>query len=301
MNRDRSYAFELRGVAKRYRYFALEPLDLRLEPGQVLGLVGPNGAGKSTTIRLLMGLVAADAGEIELLGHPIPGEAEAAKRDVGFVSEEMRLFGAATLGWHMEFVRALYPGWDESYARTLLDRFGLHREQRLRTLSRGEQMKALTLLALARRPKLLVLDEPTTGLDPVARHELLAELAAVLRDDDRSILFSSHSTLDVEQISDQIAFLDRGQLVAAADKESYLERWRRLTIELPRAAELPSFPGLVELSRSGQIATLTTDSWGAELEFVCESAGARILETRRLSLEEIFVATVLDRRKERAS
>ena len=301
MNADRSYAFELRGVTKRYRYFALEPLDLRLEPGQVLGLVGPNGAGKSTTIRLLMGLVAADAGEIELLGHPIPGEAEGAKRDVGFVSEEMRLFGAATLGWHMEFVRALYPGWDESYARTLLDRFGLHREQRLRTLSRGEQMKALTLLALARRPKLLVLDEPTTGLDPVARHELLAELAAVLRDDDRSILFSSHSTLDVEQISDQIAFLDRGQLVAAADKESYLERWRRLTIELPRAAELPPLPGLVELSRSGQIATLTTDSWGAELESVCESAGARLLETRRLSLEEIFVATVLDRRKERAS
>ena len=301
MNRDRSYAFELRGVAKRYRYFALEPLDLRLEPGQILGLVGPNGAGKSTTIRLLMGLVAADVGEIELLGHPIPGEAEAAKRDVGFVSEEMRLFGAATLGWHMEFVRALYPGWDESYARTLLDRFGLHREQRLRTLSRGEQMKALTLLALARRPKLLVLDEPTTGLDPVARHELLAELAAVLRDDDRSILFSSHSTLDVEQISDQIAFLDRGQLVAAADKESYLERWRRLTIELPRAAELPPIPGLVELSRSGQIATLTTDSWGAELESVCQAAGARLLETRRLSLEEIFVATVLDRRKERVS
>src|SRR5690606_18784067 len=158
-----------------------------------------------------------DAGEVELLGHRMPAGEVAAKRDVGFVSEEMRLFSGATLAWHLAFVRTIYPEWDEPYARALLERFDLHPEPRARALTRGEQVKMLMLLALARRPRLLVLDEPTAGLDPVARHELLAELTDVLRDERRSILFSSHHTRDVEQISDRIAFLDRGRLVGVDD------------------------------------------------------------------------------------
>ena len=292
-------AFELRGVSKRYRFFALEDLSLRLEPGQILGFVGPNGAGKSTTIRILMGLVAPDAGEVELLGHRMPDGQVAAKHDVGFVSEEMRLFGGARLGWHLDFVRSIDPGWDEAYARTLLDRFDLHPEQKARALSRGEQVKALMLLALARRPKLLVLDEPTTGLDPVARHELLAELTDVLRDEERSILFSSHNTLDVEQIADQIAFLDRGRLVAAADKETFLERWRRVALELPEEAEMPALPGTAGVTRAGRLASVTFDSWRPELAAELERSGAVVREVQRMTLEEIFVANVVHRRKER--
>ena len=111
-------AIELRDVSKRYRYFELDRISFRLEPGQILGFVGPNGAGKSTTIRILMGLVARDSGEVELVGRRMPEEQVAAKRDVGFVSEEMRLFGGATLAWHMGFVRSIFPGWDEPYALT---------------------------------------------------------------------------------------------------------------------------------------------------------------------------------------
>lgn len=293
-------AFELRGISKRYRFFALENLSLRLEPGQILGFVGPNGAGKSTTIRILMGLVVPDAGEVELLGHRMPDGQVAAKHDVGFVSEEMRLFGGARLGWHLDFVRSIDPGWDEAYARTLLDRFDLHPEQKARALSRGEQVKALMLLALARRPKLLVLDEPTTGLDPVARHELLAELTDVLRDEERSILFSSHNTLDVEQIADQIAFLDRGRLVAAADKETFLERWRRVALELPEEAEVPALPGAVGVTRAGRFATVTFDGWRPELAAELGRSGAAVRDVQRMTLEEIFVTSVMNRRKERA-
>jgi ABC-2 type transport system ATP-binding protein len=292
-------AFELRGVSKRYRFFALEDLSLRLEPGQILGFVGPNGAGKTTTIRILMGLTGADAGEVELLGCRIPDEQVRAKRDVGYVSEEMRLFGGARLGWHLDFVRSIDRGWDEAYARTLLARFDLHPEQKVRALSRGEQVKALMLLALARRPKLLVLDEPTTGLDPVARHELLAELTDVLRDEERSILFSSHNTLDVEQIADRIAFLDRGRLVADADKETYLERWRRIDLELAADSDLPELPGVVEVARSGRLATVTVDAFGPELPSAFERSGVAVRDVRRLTLEEIFVAGVMHRRKER--
>jgi ABC-2 type transport system ATP-binding protein len=226
-------AIRFAGVGKAFRFFRLHDVSFDLEPGQVLGLVGPNGAGKSTTIRLLMGLMQADEGTVEVLGHRMPAEAAVAKREIGFVADDMRLFASATIEWHLRFAASIYPGWDADYAAALMKRFNLHAKQQTRGLSRGEQVKALMLLVLARHPKLIVLDEPTSGLDPVARHELTLELMQVVRDEGRSILFSSHNTADVERICDQIAFIDRGTLVDIADKESFLERWRRLQLDVP--------------------------------------------------------------------
>jgi ABC-2 type transport system ATP-binding protein len=198
-----------------------------------MGLIGPNGAGKSTTIRILMGLVHQDCGEARVLGHRMPAEQVAAKWDIGFASEDMRLYEWMTLGWHMSFVQSIYPNWDAKYAQVLLKRFGLRAEQKVKGLSHGQRVKSILLLVLARRPKLLVLDEPTTGLDPVARHEILRELTDVMADEGRSILFSSHNTQDVEQISDQVTFIDRGRIIDSMDKEMYLDRWRRLRLEVP--------------------------------------------------------------------
>ncbi len=210
---------EMRGVTKAFRFFTLRDLWLELEPGQVLGFVGPNGAGKSTTIRLTMGMLAADAGEIRVLGCPMPEAQAVAKRDIGYVSADMRLMPGATLGWHMTLAASIYPDWDADYAARLAKRFNLRPEQMARSFSHGEHIKATLLLAPARRPRLMILDEPTTGLDPVARHELLTEFMDVLRDERRSILFSSHNTVDVERISDRITFLDRGRIVDSGDKE----------------------------------------------------------------------------------
>jgi ABC-2 type transport system ATP-binding protein len=292
-------AIELRGVSKRYRFFALEDVSLRLERGQIMGFVGPNGAGKSTTIRILMALVRQDAGEVAVLGHPMPAAQVRAKWDVGFVSEDMRLFGGATLAWHLRFVASIYPGWDAAYAGRLLERFGLHPEQKVKGLSHGEHTKALLLLALARRPRLLVLDEPTSGLDPVARHEVVTELMEVVRDEERSVLFSSHNTLDVEQISDRITFLDRGRVVAADDKETFLERWRRLSVDVPAGVELPHPPGVVEVARSGRVARITIDDYRPEIAAAYTEAGAIVRDVHRMTLEEIFVAGVMRTRRER--
>ncbi len=286
-------AIEMNGVCKAFRFFTLEDVSLDLAPGQIMGLVGPNGAGKSTTIRLLMGLLAADTGEIRLLGHAMPGQAAAAKRDVGFVSDDMRLFQHLTLAQHMDFVAGVYPAWDAGYAATLLKRFGLRAQQPARSLSTGEQAKALLLLSLARRPRLLVLDEPTSGLDPVARHELLAEFMDVLRDDERSILFSSHNTLDVERISDRITFIDRGRVVAASDKEDFLERWRRVQLRLPAGEPAWQLPEIVSCERDGSLATLTVDGFSDAL---LARLGAPVQAVQRMSLEEIFVATVMHSR-----
>jgi ABC-2 type transport system ATP-binding protein len=294
-------AISLREVSKTFRFFKLESVSLDLAPGQIMGLVGPNGAGKSTTIRILMGMIAPDAGDASVLGHRMPDEQAAAKRQIGYVSDDMRLFQSGTVGWHMNFVRSIYPQWDVNYATTLLKRFGLQPEQTVKGLSQGEHTKALLLLALARRPKLLVLDEPTTGLDPVARHEVLAEFMDVLKDDDRSIIFSSHNTLDVERISDTITFIDRGRIVDSRDKETFLERWRRLQLQIGTRALLPQPASVVEVSTSGHLATVTTNDYSPELHRYYESAGAIVHEVQRMTLEEIFVANVMSSRRERAS
>jgi len=292
---------ELEGVEKSYRFFQLSDVRLRLDAGQIMGFVGPNGAGKSTTIRILMAMIGQDRGTVRVLGHPLPREQAAAKRHIGFVSEDMRLYGPATLAWHIRFVASIYPGWDAAYASALLHRFNLHPEQAIKLLSHGERVKATLLLALARRPRLLVLDEPTTGLDPVARHEVLAELMDVVRDERRAILFSSHNTQDIEQISDQITFIDRGRIIDSSDKETFLDRWRRLHLDVPPGVTPPAPDGVIETTASGRIAVVTTKAYTPELDGVYERAGVTVREVQRMTLEEIFVANVMSNRREKVT
>jgi ABC-2 type transport system ATP-binding protein len=287
---------EFHSVRKTFRFFTLDDLTFNLEPGQIMGFVGPNGAGKSTTIRLALGLLTPDAGEVRVLGHRMPEAQALAKREIGYVSDEMRLFQAATLGWHLKFVASIYPGWDEGYARALVKRFNLRPEQTIKGMSSGEQVKAVLLLALARRPKLLVLDEPTSNFDPVARHEVLSEFTDVLRDENRSILFSSHNTLDVERISDRITFLDRGRIVESRDKEDFLERWRRIQLQVPAGASIPEVPYVVSRVVDGQFVTLTTNRFSDDL---LARLGSTVREVHRMSLEEIFVANVMHHREAR--
>ncbi len=291
-------AVHMRGVRKAYRFFQLDDVSLELSAGQIMGFVGPNGAGKSTTLRLLMGLVQADAGEIEVLGHRIPLEQSAAKRDIGFVADDMKLFQLATIGWHMQFVASIYPEWDAQYAGELLKRFNLHAEQKVRSLSTGEHVKAALLLVLARRPRLLVLDEPTSGLDPVARHEVLAELMEVVSDEERTILFSSHNTADVERICDRITFIDRGRIVESSDKEEFLERWRRVQLRMAPDTPLPQSEHIVEAIRDGHIVSITTNRFTPELMSRFSETGAEAMHVQRMSLEEIFVANVMRHREE---
>jgi ABC-2 type transport system ATP-binding protein len=271
-------AIKLESVTKRYRYFTLNSIDLEVPAGEIMGLIGPNGAGKSTTIRILLGLVHQDSGNVRVLGHRMPAEQIEAKWDIGFASEDMRLYDAMTVGWHMNFIRSLYPKWDEKYAHLLLKRFGLNAEQKIKGLSHGQRVKAILLLVLARCPPLLVLDEPTTGLDPVARHEILMELTAVMKDEGRSILFSSHNTQDVEQISDRITFIDRGRIIDSMDKETYLERWRRLRLEVPSGIELHALPGIIDIRQEGRLAIATSNDFVPDLASAYEN---KVLEFNR--------------------
>jgi ABC-2 type transport system ATP-binding protein len=284
-------------VSKKYPHFLLDNISLELPAGSILGFIGANGAGKSTTIRILMGLVRQDSGAVEVLGHSMPADQVAAKQKIGFVSEDMRLYSATTLAWHMNFMASIYPDWNQAYADKLVQRFDLKPQQKIKGLSHGQRVKAALLLALAHQPRLLVLDEPTTGLDPVARREVLAELMAVLADEERTILFSSHNTLDVEQISDRIAFIDRGRIIDFADKESLLDRWRRVRLVVPSSAALPYLPGIVEVGGSDRLPVLTTSQFDPAVLSLCTDRGATVQAVDTMTLEEIFVANVQSRRE----
>lgn len=286
-------AIDCCGVCKTYREFSLDEVDLTVPTGTVMGLVGPNGAGKSTTLRIIMGLIAPDRGEVEVLGRRMPREQVAAKREIGFVSEDMRLHEQETVGYHMKMMAAIYPTWDQDYADVLAKRFGLDPSRKLKRFSHGQRVKACLLMALAHRPKLLVLDEPTTGLDPLARRQLLSEMGDVLADEGRSIIFSSHNTIDVESISDHITFISRGGLVFSREKETLIEEWRRLRLQVPDGFAVPELPGVVEFKRSGRLAVATTSAYDRASHAAWEDAGATIQAVERLTLEEIFFTAVI--------
>lgn len=215
-------AVRLEGVRKAYPGFVFGAVDVEVARGSVLGLVGANGAGKSTLLRILTGLVRADSGRVEVLGRRVPEDERQAKAEVAFVSEDMALYGSASLRWHMDLVRSLDPRWDEAHAARLAAAFGLDPGLRTRGLSRGQAVKAMLLLALSRRPRLLVLDEPTAGLDPVARVEALGAIASG-REAGQTVIFSTHRCEDLPGFADEVAFVHAGRLVRRGPVASFLD------------------------------------------------------------------------------
>jgi ABC-2 type transport system ATP-binding protein len=280
------------GLSKRYTHFHLQDVDLSLEQGSVMGLVGPNGAGKSTILRMIMGLVMPDSGRVEVLGHHMPKEQVAAKYRIGFIAEDMRLYESETIGFHIDFIKSVYDSWDDDYAATLLRRLDLIKEQKVKGLSHGQRVKAILLLALARRPDLLVFDEPTTGLDPAVRKEVLDEMMSALEDETRSILFSSHNTLDVEQISDYITFIYGGRIVESKDKETFLDGWRRLRLTNTNNRQLPDLGNIREVRQSGRLCAVTVANYDDTIPNEFITAGLSVEAVEALTLEEIFLSNV---------
>lgn len=290
-------AIQLENVSKQFKYFTLNDINLSLPKGQIMGFVGANGAGKSTAIRIIMGLLQADKGDVTVLGQSMPDQQIQVKKDVGFSSEEMKLYSGKNLAWHIEFIKSVYANWDDAYASKLLDRFDLNLEQKIKQFSKGQHIKAQLFLVLARKPKLLVLDEPTTGLDPVARQEVNNELAQILKDEDRTVLFSSHNTADVEKISDQITFIDRGSIIDSNDKETFLENWRRISVELPSEHPLVPMGSTVQIEQDGKLASVISNQFTTELVEAYQQQNVKVHAVDTMSLEEIFLANVHYRRQ----
>jgi ABC-2 type transport system ATP-binding protein len=263
-----------------------------------MGLIGPNGAGKSTTMRIMMGLVNPDRGTVSVCGQSISSNQANAKNEIGYFADEMRLYKPESIGWHMQFVRSLCATWDDAYAEQLLARFGLIERQIVKGLSHGQRVKAMLLLILSRRPKLLILDEPTNGLDPVAKHEILTELMRIVEDEDRTILYSSHNTQDVEQICDSITFIDRGRVIASDNRDDFLEKWKRIKLQVPDGWHAPEIPGLKLESSFRNLRVFSLNKFRHEIAIQLEASGASIESMEPMTLEEIFVSSVMRGREE---
>ena len=216
---------EFRNVSKRYEGFALDGVSFSLPRGHIGGLIGPNGAGKTTIVKLLLNLVSRDGGRIEVAGQDPAEDEVAVKRRIGFVHEVPSYYEHLSLNAIGRLIARFYPEWDGPLFASLLREFDVPPRPRFGSLSRGMRTKGALALALAHRAELLVLDEPTAGLDPVFRRALLERLAAYVSDGRASVLLSTHITSDLERMADFITYVRAGRVVLSATRDELAERW----------------------------------------------------------------------------
>jgi ABC-2 type transport system ATP-binding protein len=283
------HAIRIQELRKSYGLeFTLGPITLNLPRGVICGLVGPNGAGKTTLLNLLMGVGVADGGTASLLGQDVQDNEVEVKRRVAFVSPDLSYRAWGTVGRAIDFVRGFYPDWDAQRCEHLLFQFDVHRSERIDALSFGARVKLAAVMALSREPELLLLDEPTAGLDPLARQQLFAELLAFMRNENRTIVISSHNLADLERFADHVAVMQQGQVIAFGAIPDLLERYIQLDVQLP--TDDSRVRALKVIARQQNRARLLFDRWGAQSRESLDALGIEVLGESALTLEELFVA-----------
>ena len=213
----------IRGLCKHYEDFSLENLDLTVPTGTIVGFVGENGAGKTTTLKAIFGAIRTDGGSIEVLGCTDPDRLD--KSQIGVVMEDSFFYETLTPRQVNSIMKSLQPGWDSAEFARLLHDYQLPEKKLIKDMSKGMRMKFRLATALAHKPKLLILDEATSGLDPVVRGEVLDYLRDYIQDENHSVLMSSHITSDLEKVADSIAYLHKGRLLFQMERDELLEKY----------------------------------------------------------------------------
>jgi len=286
-----SPAIALRNVAYRPgKDFAIRDLSMSVPTGAIYGFLGPNGSGKTTTIKLLLGMQVPEDGTIEVLGHQIPKAAPRALARIGYVPERLHLYASLTVDEIMRFHKAFYATWDAARAEQLRRQFNLRHEQLVSRLSKGESGKLMMLLALATQPDLLVLDEPTDGLDPVVRRDVLSALVEYVSARNATVLVSSHLVHEQERICDWVGVMDEGRLVAELPMHAFRSGIKRLRVNCaPPVLPAAPFTLLGRSAVAGQEEEWGVRGWQPEMRAWLEAQGATLRETIDLDLEESFV------------
>jgi ABC-2 type transport system ATP-binding protein len=288
-----SNAIETSGLHYRAgKSFELGDLNLRVPTGSIYGFLGPNGSGKTTTIRLCLGLLRAARGTVRVLDHPIPGETHRMFARVGYVPERPHLYPALTVRETLAFHAAFHPRWDRAGAADLTRTFALEPETRVNRLSKGESGKLLMLMALAQRPDLLVLDEPTDGLDPVVRRDVLMAVIDFVSESGATVFVSSHLIHELERVCDWVGVMDRGRLVAELPMQSFKNGIKRLRIR-NAPAQVGDTPFVLLARERGDGASGTevwvVRGWQPTMHQYVEGIGAVLQDVVDLDLEEGFV------------
>lgn len=269
----------------------LQGVTLDIEQGDFLGIVGPNGAGKTTLLRCLLGLSPIDGGEVELLGRPLlPPGGERMQR-IGFVPQNFELFPWMKVRAYLDFTAAFYPRWNHSLCERLLDEWQLDRRQKIGQLSQGQRQKLAIVRALAIEPALLVLDEPVASLDPQARHAFMDELLDLLRQGDRTVIFSTHITADLERAGADIALLREGRMQFTRSLQDLRQHIVRVCMYRDAGwTTPPRLPGQLSMQvRGSEARWLLEDADPTALQAIATAEQAQLL-VEQPTLEDVFVA-----------
>lgn len=270
---------------------ALDDVSLAVPRGIVFGLVGVNGAGKTTLIRHILGLLRAEAGSVRVFGRDPVADPPGVLSRIGYLSEENDLPGWMRVDELLRYLRAFYPRWDPDYAEELRRTFALDPRAKIQNLSKGQRARAGLVAALAHRPELLVLDEPSSGLDPIVRRDILGAIIRTIAEEGRTVLFSSHLLHEVERVADRVAMLTRGRIVFSAALEDLKETHCRLTLRFAEErARPPALDGVLAWEGAGREWTAVCSGPARDFVSAVDGCGGRIVDERGLSLDEVFLA-----------
>src|SRR4051812_37065135 len=282
---------QLHKVRKSFgKQTVLKGVDLTIERGQIFALLGRNGAGKTTAIRLLLGLSARDSGTICVLGHDPQQQPLAVRAAVGFLAEDQQMFGWMTVAEILGFMAPFYASWDRDLAERYVKEFDLPRQQRIKHLSKGQNVRLGLVLALAHRPELVILDDPALGLDPIMRKEFNRDLIAHLQGEGTTVLYSSHLLYEVEPIADCVAILHEGVIIKQAATESLRHDVKQIVLSAEDYAEHAAGLAPLDVQRQrGEVAVTVEDALAKNQRLAADGVLTRIID---LNLDDIFSAYV---------
>ncbi len=287
-------AIRIENFTKRYgKITAVDNLSIDVPKGSIFGLLGQNGAGKTTTIRTMLNLLQPTEGSIQVLGLDSVKESLEVRKRIGYLPEEPTYYTWMTVDEIIGFNAAFYPTWDDDLADKLLDDLGLPRDRKLGSLSRGMQAKVGLVMALGPRPDLLLLDDPTSGLDPVVRHEFLEAMISNVQSEGGTVFFSTHLLHEMERVADDVAIIHEGKLRLLGSLESVKTDFKKLRVIYPNVVP-DVFPveGIVRADSNHHQALLTVQKYDPAMDEALLAAGSETIEVLDLSLEEIFVEMV---------
>ena len=281
---------ETTNLTKKYsRQLAVDRFDMRVPSGSIYGLLGRNGAGKTTTIKMLLGLLPITSGSATVLHHDSQRESIKIKAEVGYVPEIQKMYDWMTIAEIVDFTSVFYPTWNKDEAERLLNQFRLDRNKKIGELSRGMTAQVSLVLALAYEPKLLILDDPTSGLDPIVRKDFLSSISELAQKEGRTIFFSSHILGDIERICDWVGIVSHGRMRKEARVDDLKSSVKKIIVKFEEVPPETALPGVINQERNNSTYSFTVENYSDETLSVLKKYRTRSVEVVDLNLEEIFV------------